>query len=383
MIQQIHNTLVARQILPKGPDQFELVFHFFGYEDDTPELRALRIKQANLVGPAGYISMEDTEATELVQRGTVRATATTLDPGDVPRRAGRAGHADQREHGPPLLGRLPAADGVRRAGVPPDDRGRPAAAAGDAGAAGPLRRRLDEDRLEDWPALFVEDCLYEIIAKENEDAGLPAPLIRCDSAAMLRDRVVSLRHANIYEKPHYRHMLSGTRWRHVDDGTVAMRASYVVVNTSQAGDTIVYQAGRYEDRLVRTRGRLALQVQARRLRHAAGADPARLPDLTMPPWTATPLAADDLVEEDGARVTVGGLPVALFRWADGCSPCTTSAATAMARLSDGYVEDGCVECPLHQGLVDIRTGAPRTAPVSLPVRSYPARLRDGRVEVSL
>jgi anthranilate 1,2-dioxygenase large subunit len=72
VIQQIHNTLVARQLLPKGPDHFELVFHFFGYEDDTPALRKLRIKQANLVGPAGYISMEDTEATELVQRGTVR-----------------------------------------------------------------------------------------------------------------------------------------------------------------------------------------------------------------------------------------------------------------------------------------------------------------------
>ena len=72
VIQQIHNTLVARQILPKGPDHFELVFHFFGYQDDTTEMRKLRIKQANLVGPAGYISMEDTEATELVQRGTAR-----------------------------------------------------------------------------------------------------------------------------------------------------------------------------------------------------------------------------------------------------------------------------------------------------------------------
>lgn len=68
VIQQIHNTLVARQLIAKAHDRFELVFHFFGYEDDTPELRALRIKQANLVGPAGYISMEDTEATELVQR---------------------------------------------------------------------------------------------------------------------------------------------------------------------------------------------------------------------------------------------------------------------------------------------------------------------------
>jgi anthranilate 1,2-dioxygenase large subunit len=70
VLQQIHNTLCARQILPKGPDHYELVFHYFGYEDDTPEMRALRIKQANLVGPAGYVSMEDTEATELVQRGT-------------------------------------------------------------------------------------------------------------------------------------------------------------------------------------------------------------------------------------------------------------------------------------------------------------------------
>jgi anthranilate 1,2-dioxygenase large subunit len=72
VIQQIHNTLVARQLLPKGPDHFELVFHFFGYTDDNAEMRKLRIKQANLVGPAGYISMEDTEATELVQQGVVR-----------------------------------------------------------------------------------------------------------------------------------------------------------------------------------------------------------------------------------------------------------------------------------------------------------------------
>jgi len=77
VIQQIHNTLVARQLLPKGPDAFELVFHFFGYADDDAEMRKLRIKQANLVGPAGYISMEDTEATELVQQGVAGDAAAT------------------------------------------------------------------------------------------------------------------------------------------------------------------------------------------------------------------------------------------------------------------------------------------------------------------
>ena len=77
VVQQIHNSLVARQLLPKGPNNFELIFHFFGYADDDAEMRKLRIKQANLVGPAGYISMEDTEATELVQQGVIRDAAET------------------------------------------------------------------------------------------------------------------------------------------------------------------------------------------------------------------------------------------------------------------------------------------------------------------
>jgi len=92
VIQQIHNTLAVRQVLPKKPDEFELVFHFFGYADDDAELRALRLRQANLAGPAGYISMEDTEATELVQRGVVSSPAgdaSWLGMGD----AGRDGDA--------------------------------------------------------------------------------------------------------------------------------------------------------------------------------------------------------------------------------------------------------------------------------------------------
>ncbi len=72
VVQQIQNTLATRHILPKGPDQFELLFTFFGYEDDDEEIRRIRIKQANLVGPAGYISMEDGYATELVQDAIAR-----------------------------------------------------------------------------------------------------------------------------------------------------------------------------------------------------------------------------------------------------------------------------------------------------------------------
>jgi len=69
VVQQIANTLATRQLLPKGPEAFELVWTYFGYVDDTPEQRAMRLKQINLIGPAGLISMEDGEVCVLVQEG--------------------------------------------------------------------------------------------------------------------------------------------------------------------------------------------------------------------------------------------------------------------------------------------------------------------------
>lgn len=54
-----YNSIAIRQVLPKGVAETELVWNHVGYADDTPEMRARRLKQANLVGPAGYISMED------------------------------------------------------------------------------------------------------------------------------------------------------------------------------------------------------------------------------------------------------------------------------------------------------------------------------------
>ena len=113
---------------------------------------------------------------------------------------------------------------------------------------------LDNDRLEAWAEFFTEDCRYEIIPKENVDAGLPAPIIYCRNRGMLRDRVVSLRNANIFEGHTYRHMVSGLVVEGVEGGTVRTRSNYVVVITGQAGESSVYQAGCYEDELVRVEG---------------------------------------------------------------------------------------------------------------------------------
>lgn len=72
VIQQIMNTLATRHIRPKAADEFELYWTYFGYAGDDEQTTAARLKQANLVGPAGLISMEDSEAIELIQRAIVR-----------------------------------------------------------------------------------------------------------------------------------------------------------------------------------------------------------------------------------------------------------------------------------------------------------------------
>jgi phenylpropionate dioxygenase-like ring-hydroxylating dioxygenase large terminal subunit len=73
--QQIYNTLAMRQLVPLGPDKSELHWTVFGYADDDTELRALRLRQGNLIGPAGYVSMEDGVIGEYVQRGIGGAAA--------------------------------------------------------------------------------------------------------------------------------------------------------------------------------------------------------------------------------------------------------------------------------------------------------------------
>ncbi|MBN9474064.1 MAG: Rieske (2Fe-2S) protein [Bordetella sp. SCN 67-23] len=69
VLAQIQNTLAVRQILPDGLDRTVLNWTYLGFQDDTPELRRMRLKQSNLTGPAGFVSMEDGAVGGFVQRG--------------------------------------------------------------------------------------------------------------------------------------------------------------------------------------------------------------------------------------------------------------------------------------------------------------------------
>src|SRR5258706_12025665 len=87
VLHQIRNSLAARQVVPKGVDRTELHWTLFGFADDDDAMTRRRLLQANLVGPAGYISMEDGAATGFVQRGVAgspdRASVIAMGGADV------------------------------------------------------------------------------------------------------------------------------------------------------------------------------------------------------------------------------------------------------------------------------------------------------------
>jgi anthranilate 1,2-dioxygenase small subunit len=112
---------------------------------------------------------------------------------------------------------------------------------------------IDDDRLEEWPDLFVEDCIYKVISRENADRGLEVATMFCTSRAMLADRVVSLRQANVFPVHHYRHILSTPRIHSIEDEVIEAQTNYVVLQTRNDGSTQIFNAGKYLDR-IRLRG---------------------------------------------------------------------------------------------------------------------------------
>ena len=113
---------------------------------------------------------------------------------------------------------------------------------------------LDNDELEAWPGFFTEDCRYRITSAENFEAGLPIGVVYATSNAMLVDRVMALRKANIYEPQRYRHLIGAIKIGTEEGGAVPVVANFIVVRTMQDGAMMLFAAGRYVDRLVRRGG---------------------------------------------------------------------------------------------------------------------------------
>jgi anthranilate 1,2-dioxygenase small subunit len=114
-------------------------------------------------------------------------------------------------------------------------------------------RAIDEDRVEAIAELLQPDGRYTVQSRFNQDRGLPMAIIDAHSAAQLRDRIKSMRVANIYEPHHYRHILSGVQIVGEADGVLQVRSNYLVVRTmSLDGDMAIFSTGQCHDEIVIT-----------------------------------------------------------------------------------------------------------------------------------
>ena len=108
---------------------------------------------------------------------------------------------------------------------------------------------LDSDELERWPDFFTAKGRYRVTTAENEARGLPLPVLYAEGEAMLRDRIASLRHANIYEPQRYRHMVSAVLLEQQSASRVKSIANFLVIRIMENGEVVVFASGRYLDRI--------------------------------------------------------------------------------------------------------------------------------------
>ncbi|MGB8842656.1 MAG: non-heme iron oxygenase ferredoxin subunit [Aliidongia sp.] len=91
----------------------------------------------------------------------------------------------------------------------------------------------------------------------------------------------------------------------------------------------------------------------------------------------------DFADGDVRAVEYGGTALAIYRVDDRFFATDNICTHAYAQLSDGFLDDCTIECPLHAGRFDIRTGKALGAPVTQDLRSYPVKIEDGAVLVDL
>ena len=93
--------------------------------------------------------------------------------------------------------------------------------------------------------------------------------------------------------------------------------------------------------------------------------------------------ADAMADGDVRRLcsTAAGGPIALFRVEGDFHAIADTCSHGQASLAEGWLEGFEIECPVHSGRFDVRTGAPLAFPVTEPVRTFAVTRIDGILNV--
>ena len=93
------------------------------------------------------------------------------------------------------------------------------------------------------------------------------------------------------------------------------------------------------------------------------------------------IALDEIYKGDATPVTLQNRELAVFDTNEGITVFYARCTHGAANLCDGYFDGRHIECPLHQGLFDARSGEARAAPARIALRMVQSRVKDGTIQV--
>ncbi len=93
--------------------------------------------------------------------------------------------------------------------------------------------------------------------------------------------------------------------------------------------------------------------------------------------------ADDLDEEDVMPFEFNGQEYAIYHTCDGFFASDGMCTHEAEALADGIVIDNVIECPLHQGRFDVRSGKALSAPVCIDLQTFPVKIHEGDIYIKL
>lgn len=93
------------------------------------------------------------------------------------------------------------------------------------------------------------------------------------------------------------------------------------------------------------------------------------------------IPVSEIIKGDATPVQFGSRELAVYDTDAGLTVSMARCTHGAANLCDGYFDGKTIECPLHQGLFDARTGKALAAPARVGLRMIDARIRSSMVQI--
>ena len=115
---------------------------------------------------------------------------------------------------------------------------------------------VDSNDWAAWTELFAEDCEYKVQPRENFERGFPLSTLWLLSKNMLKDRAYGIQETLFHDPYYQRHVVGAPRILSFENGVIQSEANYAVFRTKYDGESIVFNVGRYLDKVIATDGGL-------------------------------------------------------------------------------------------------------------------------------